>query len=431
MGEDEGLDLDEGGGGLDLSFDDEIPDLSMDDNDVIADVTEDNQEGGGLADLSFGDETTITEPGLDLSSSLEEEDERGAGVLFETETDEDEVEDSLIQDGLTIGDADEDQSENVLSVEFGQSEEVDRAPAIDPVEPSDVGEATITQQVGLSLGTQVVKKLEGGLDEGPPEETENISFEMPIEDSTPDFSSQPVNNNLGTATQSQLDHSKDLAQEQKEFMHYYEAELVKLKATIEQLREGRQDLTQEIADLKEENIRLKKENLVDQASVDEKNIELSLLKKRYGDQIDALTYELRLNQDKRVIAEEKVKLYQSEFSKLNRRVKIDFKKMKGREAELEHQLELLKTDTEIQLRNRDGKILDLKRKIDALEFDIESLADKDMAQKEEHFALEDKIDKAMSSLKLALGVLQDDETDMDKYAAKLKLQALKKKNMDI
>jgi hypothetical protein len=392
------------------------PSLSMDEE-IGIDFGESEDDGASLT-LSGGTKSEVSLSD-DLFDSSEQEDQDD-GLLFDSDNDENEIEDSLAREQEQVGE------DNVLSFEFGndEQEQFERPPSesIEGLHTEISKEdATVTQQVGLELGTQVVKKLGG-----------STSSSLPVEEIVAptdelDFSSEPER--LERSHQ-EVAKVRDLEDEQKEFMQYYEAELIKLKATVEQLREGRLDLEQEISDLKIENSELKKNKLVDRAGIDEKNIELSLLKKRFNDQIDTLTYELRLNQDKKAIAEEKVKLYQSEFSKLNRRVKIDFKQLRGREAELEHQLELLKSDTQMQLKNRDSKILELKRKIDALEFDIDNLSENDISQKEEHFALEDKIDKAMSSLKMALGVLQDDETDMDKYAAKLKLQALKKKNMD-
>ena len=65
--------------------------------------------------------------------------------------------------------------------------------------------------------------------------------------------------------------------------------------------------------------------------------------------------------------------FENEYENLNRKVRVDITKVKSRENELEGKLEMLRSDADIQIRNRDQKILELKRKIDTLEFDNESI----------------------------------------------------------
>jgi hypothetical protein len=95
-----------------------------------------------------------------------------------------------------------------------------------------------------------------------------------------------------------------------------------------------------------------------------------------------------------------------------------------RERELEQKLELLKADSETQIRHRDLKILELKRKIDAMEFDMESISVQEKRSVESRFELEDKLDKAIKTLRSAISVLEDES---DKSNA---LEALKK-NIDM
>ncbi len=113
-----------------------------------------------------------------------------------------------------------------------------------------------------------------------------------------------------------------------------------------------------------------------------------------------------------------------ELYKAAQKNKIDVKKVQMRERELEQKLELLKSDSELQIRNRDLKILELKRKIDAMEFDMESISMQEKRSVESRFELEDKLDKAIKTLRSAISVLED-ETEKSNA-----LEALKK-NIDM
>jgi len=122
--------------------------------------------------------------------------------------------------------------------------------------------------------------------------------------------------------------------------------------------------------------------------------------------------------------EEKNKILLQELDKSAQKNKIDVKKVQIRERELEQKLELLKSDAETQIRHRDLKILELKRKIDAMEFDMESISQQEKRSVESRFELEDKLEKAIKTLRSAINVLED-ETDRTNA-----LNALKK-NIDM
>lgn len=203
--------------------------------------------------------------------------------------------------------------------------------------------------------------------------------------------------------------AKSIIDDHKQYVQHHEDELVKLQASIGHIRGDREELIAENAALKEGKRSLERDLASLRIEKDEIRIELSLLKKRYKDEVESIKYELELSKNKKEMAEEKVKMYQKEFERLNQKVRIDFKKIQAREKELENQLELLKADTDIQIRNRDNKILDLKRNIDALEFDIENMGVVEERSREDNYLLGDKIDKAKSTLRMAIKILDEDE----------------------
>lgn len=124
------------------------------------------------------------------------------------------------------------------------------------------------------------------------------------------------------------------------------------------------------------------------------------------------------------MAEERAREYQTEIQALQQKVKLEVKKVSGRERDLEQKLELLKSDAETQIKHRDLKILELKRRIDALEFEMDTLNALEQKSVGDKTELEGKLDKAIKTLRTAIGIL---ETDDPKLATLEKL----KKNLDV
>lgn len=189
---------------------------------------------------------------------------------------------------------------------------------------------------------------------------------------------------------------------------YAQEEMVRHQGLIRQLREEREDLLKQIQELKTSMRMGESENLGLRAELDELKIEKSIMKKRHHQEMEELRYSVKLAEEKREIFEERARKVQKEFDKLNHKVRIDFNTVKQREKELEGQLELLKMDSQSQVESRDKKILELKRKIDALEFNMENAHIKEQKSKEDKVKLEDKLHKVMKTLRSSIKVMEDD-----------------------
>ncbi len=189
---------------------------------------------------------------------------------------------------------------------------------------------------------------------------------------------------------------------------FHEGEAVRLQATIRQLREERETLLDEINLLKQEKKLMEQDNLGLRAELDEAKIEVSILKKRNTSDNDEMKYKLRISEEKRLYSEEKAKQLQKEFDRLQHKIRLDFNQIKTREKELEGQLELAKMDSESQVATRDKKILDLKRKIDQLEFNMENAVIKEEKSREDKQRLEDRLERIMKTLRGSIEVLEDD-----------------------
>jgi hypothetical protein len=187
-----------------------------------------------------------------------------------------------------------------------------------------------------------------------------------------------------------------------------EGDAVRLQATIRQLREEREDLLKEIQNFKKENKLVEQDNLGLKAELDEAKIEISILKKRHGSEMDEMKYRLRLTDEKKLYSEEKARKLQKEFDRLQGKVRIDFNHIKQREKELESQLELVKMDSESQVQSRDKKILELKRKIDQLEFNMENVVIREQKSRDDKMKLEERLERIMKTLRGSIEVLEDD-----------------------
>lgn len=271
-----------------------------------------------------------------------------------------------------------------------------------------------------------VEELDFGVaPEVPVEEVEEIEMQSQIEEAEELAPPVPVSKAKLTSKKATASSSRTQYDDHQEYVDYHDDELLKLSSTIRSLRDDREILLVKIAKLEEERNGYQQDYVTMKADLDDKKIEISLIKKRHADENNNLRYQLSLSEDKRAMLEEKNKLLRQEFDKLSQKVRVDFSKIQMREKELENQLELLKSDSEIQIRNRDSKILDLKRKIDTLEFDMENITHKESESRNVKLELENKLDKTIKTLRLAITSLEADDEDLKKF------ELLKKKNLDL
>lgn len=218
--------------------------------------------------------------------------------------------------------------------------------------------------------------------------------------------------------------NRDLGSDLHEISSAYSGEMERMQATISNLRADREELLAKIQSFEEDKMLQGRQFLSLRAELDERKIELTIIRRKLNEEINELKDKVKLFDEKRLILEEKNRILAQELDKAGQKNKIDVKKVQMRERELEQKLELLKSDAETQIRNRDLKILELKRKIDAMEFDMESISLQEKRSVESRFELEDKLEKAIKTLRSAITVLEDES---DHTSA---LDALKK-NIDM
>lgn len=183
---------------------------------------------------------------------------------------------------------------------------------------------------------------------------------------------------------------------------------MRFQATIRALREEREELLSQIKTLKADSKEFEQDNLTLKANLDEAKIEITILRKRHMVELEDLKYRLTMSEEKKALADEKARQAELRREKLEQKVRIDFNQVKQREKELESKLELLSMDVDSQVQSRDQKILELRRKIDALEFNMENASIKEQKSLEDKRKLEDRLSKIMKTLRHSIKNLEDD-----------------------
>lgn len=236
-------------------------------------------------------------------------------------------------------------------------------------------------------------------------DTENSSIEEEVVDEiqvpeiqSPEVQAPVLNNNINS----------DVLRDHEMIKGHHSDELMRLGETIKNLQDDREQLLSRVKDLEELQGTKERNSISVKAELDEKKIEISILRKRYVQQIEDMKVQLEISNEKKEILSEKNKQFESEYENLRRKIRVDLNKVKSRENELEGKLEMLRSDADIQIRNRDQKILELKRKIDTLEFDNESIQTKGQKIVNNKYELEGKMEKVIQTLRSAIGELEDD-----------------------
>lgn len=144
-----------------------------------------------------------------------------------------------------------------------------------------------------------------------------------------------------------------------------------------------------------------------------KEEELSALRSEISD----LKLQIRTRTDKMRLIETQMLESAEEVERIRERVKADIRKIRTREKELENRLEIMKKDSEALIVARENKIVELKRKLDLLEFNMDIMQDQYAKEKEKCAVLKERLAKAAQIVRAAGGLL--DHSEMKAQAASI------------
>jgi hypothetical protein len=101
------------------------------------------------------------------------------------------------------------------------------------------------------------------------------------------------------------------------------------------------------------------------------------------------------------------------YENLRVRVRKDIRKIRENERDLEARLELLRKDSATLLQARDEKVLEMQRKIDALEFDLDQVQDGRVQAQMEAESYLAKLSRVSRALRVASGMLEEEQETND------------------
>ncbi len=379
-------------------------DFGVDDGDLDLDISD--QSGAQIPDanndeLSLNFNQPDAEEGVNLTDSSFVYDEAQLGLSDGSEVDDSEL--SLTE--VASSEKDIDFSQPATGEEhLEESDNVDLSedPFANSEQNIEFGSGEEAQGINNALGDNEVSSL---ADEDDGELDFSGGKEGVFNNEPEDRPATAVEQDISTvATEPSTAESDSL-----DYKKHYDEELFRLGETIKSLRQDREILMEKLQDFEQKENSEHKDFLGLQAQLDEKKVELEVIKKRYNNQLEDLKIRVDVLSDKKNILEQQNSELKERYQKLSVDKKVDMNKIRHRERELEEKLEMLRSDAEIQIKNRDMKILELKRRIDTLEFDIEAASAKKSEAEVSASELEDKMSNVIKTLRSAISQWEDED----------------------
>ncbi len=191
----------------------------------------------------------------------------------------------------------------------------------------------------------------------------------------------------------------------KKYLLLREQDVAVLSSQLKTVKEQVASLDRLLQEEKSKNIELAHQNETQKRKIDHFEQEKVSLSEGLQAELNELKYQMKTKADKARLLETQVKEAAEETDKIRERVKSDIRKIRVREKELENRLEILKKDSESLVTSRENKIIELKRKIDLLEFNMDLLQDQYMREKEKTVKLKERLSRAAQVVRVAGGLL--------------------------
>lgn len=176
---------------------------------------------------------------------------------------------------------------------------------------------------------------------------------------------------------------------------------------------------QRILDLESENDRLRQENEEVSSAADiirgrleEMSSRITALDREKSDIKEAAQNEVMILKGNLQYKESEVAKARLRIDELEMRLKSDFKKIRVKERELENRLELARAEKAALIRAKDENILELKRKIDQLQSEIDNYREKCLELNKTIDSQQDQFKRTVRALRLALTNLESKDDNL-------------------
>ncbi len=195
--------------------------------------------------------------------------------------------------------------------------------------------------------------------------------------------------------------------EVQKILRHREEDYLKLLSRNEVLEEENRIIREKIISLEEvassASLISKRKSL----ESDESRIKISVLKRHHTEELEKLHSQNRFYKEQLGVFKENLERLTEENKKLLKQNMLDVKKIRSREEELEEKIQLMKADVSSQIKNRENKIIELKRKIDLLHFDLKDSEEREKELTEKISVLEEKLYKLKKVLGESIERLDD------------------------
>ncbi|MDH4467549.1 MAG: hypothetical protein QE271_05775 [Bacteriovoracaceae bacterium] len=205
------------------------------------------------------------------------------------------------------------------------------------------------------------------------------------------------------------------SQTENEIFANRDEQLYKTLAHNQLLRQKVQDLEKRSDQMEMESHYWKKKVEEIRAESEDIGWNSSLLEKNIQKERDEYRQKMGLLEEKIQYWEHKYHDLKIKMGELSSKQHMDGKNIRRREEELEERLSLLQSDTGAQIQNREKKLMELKRKLDLIEFDLQESVLREKEMKERIKDLEHRLEMSVSTLR---GLFQ--ELDMTNKPRALK-----------
>ena len=192
-------------------------------------------------------------------------------------------------------------------------------------------------------------------------------------------------------------------------VNYSDQELSKMGGLIETLRRERDKLQEDIKKERQANSELKRENQEIRNECDELKVENAILRKRVERKADDFERKYELSEEKRRLLEAKLKQNKNELDKVRKEIREEQHHLKSEENDLRSKIELMEMDYASQIATREEKILELKRTLETLEFNIENMTIKNQELRKQRGEINERLRLVASSLRGSIDIIEDDQ----------------------
>lgn len=169
------------------------------------------------------------------------------------------------------------------------------------------------------------------------------------------------------------------------------------------------ELEKEIETLRQENEMLASASEIAKQRAEDFFVRLQMLERSKIEELDQAQMEMKIYKDTIVEKEKELVRSRLKIEELESRLNADLKKIRVRERELENRLELSKMEKIALLRAKDESILDLKKKIEELNMELDGYKNRCQELNIKVEANHEQLSRTVKALRLALTNLEVSE----------------------